>query len=446
MLRLSGSAASTIAARVCTPWPPTPRRATRVTVHGCDAPADMLDAAIATVFPAPRSYTGEEVVELSVHGGARVAGTVLAALVAAGARPALAGEFTERAVRHGKLDLLQAEAVADLIDARSRAMQRAALRQLSGALSLRLSALRSALLDVEALLAFDLDFPEEDHGPLARERVAGAAARVLAELETLLATLPAAELGRDGVTVVLAGAPNVGKSSLFNALAGAPRAIVSEVPGTTRDAVDVLLEHDPWPLRLVDTAGLRESDDTVERLGVEVSAQRLAGAHVVLVCGDDESSLASAATTIATLSEAPRLAVRTKADLRSPGDAWRAGPALAALVTGAVEVSAATGTGLDALRTAITAAVRSVHPDPLEESPIVTRERHATALRSAREHQVRHVDAGDEEDAQHGAKQDEERACGRRVLPRLAQRRRARPPGGVHPPLRERVCRVDARA
>ncbi len=381
VLRLSGPRAAAIAARLCTPWPPPPRTPVRTRVH---ADGETLDDALVTFFPAPRSFTGEDLVEFSVHGGTRVPESVLAALVADGARPALPGEFTERAVRHGKLDLLQAEAVADLIDARSRAMQRTALRQLSGALSHRLARLRSAILDAEALLAFELDFPEEDHGPLARDRVTAAVVQVLAEIDTLLATLPAAELGRDGVTVVLAGAPNVGKSSLFNALAGAPRAIVSEIPGTTRDAVEVVLEHDPWPLRLVDTAGLRESDDVVERLGVEVSAHRLAAAHVVLVCGDDDASLAAAATTIATLSAAPRLAVRTKSDLDSKGSSWRVTPELEALVTGAVSVSAATGEGLDALRDAITAVVRSVHPDPAEESPMVTRARHAAALQVAR--------------------------------------------------------------
>ena len=165
VVRLSGPGAGAVAARVATPWPPEARRATRVALHACDAPHDHLDEAIATHYPAPASFTGEDVVEFSVHGGRYVSTAVLAAVVEAGARPALPGEFTERAVRNGKLDLLQAEAVADLIDARSRAMHRAALRQLSGALSHRLGALRQALLDVEALIAYELDFPEEDDGP-----------------------------------------------------------------------------------------------------------------------------------------------------------------------------------------------------------------------------------------------------------------------------------------
>lgn len=385
VVRLSGPATVGIGTRVGVPAALVSRRATRVRLHACDDPTMPLDDAIATAFPAPRSYTGEDVLELSVHGGAFIAGAVLAALVEAGARPALPGEFTERAVRNGKLDLLQAEAVADLIDARSRAMHRTALRQLSGALSHRLAALRSAVLDVEALIAYELDFPDEDDGPVPRARVLSATTRVLTEIAQLLGTLPAAELGRDGVTVVLAGAPNAGKSSLFNALAGTQRAIVSDVPGTTRDALEVLLEHDPWPLRLVDTAGLRESADAVERLGVEVSAHRLAGAHVVLVCGEDERALHASVSKIAALSDAPRIAVRTKADLTPEGLAWSPGAELRATVASAVAVSAATGAGLDALRAAVTAAVRAAHPEPAEESPIVTRARHAAALHAARE-------------------------------------------------------------
>jgi tRNA modification GTPase len=383
LVRLSGTRAADIAARVGV-GTLTPRRMTRVRLHACDAPDDPLDDALATWFPAPRSFTGEDLLEFSAHGGALVSATLLAALVTAGARPALAGEFAERAVRHGKLDLLQAEALADLIDARSRAMQRTALLQLSGALSHRLAALRSALLDVEALIAYELDFPEEDDGPVPRADAVRAATQVITALDALAATLPAAELGRDGVSVVLAGAPNAGKSSLFNALIGARRAIVSEIPGTTRDALDVLVEHDPWPLRLIDTAGLRSSADALERLGIEVSTDRLAAAHVVLVCGDDDDSLLASTQAIAVLSPAPRIAVRTKRDLLDTSAPWSPSEALRAVTHAAVAVSATTGEGLDAVRAVITNAVRTAHPDPAEELPVVTRARHVSALVLAR--------------------------------------------------------------
>ena len=203
-----------------------------------------------------------------------------------------------------------------------------------------------------------------------------------AELDALLATLPRAELGREGVTVVLAGAPNTGKSSLFNALAGDPRAIVSEVPGTTRDAIEVLIDHDPWPMRLVDTAGLRASTDVVERLGVDVSTRRLAAAHLVLACGDTDDELVRACGEVARLSAASRIAVRTKLDARAACDAWRPPAGVAAIAS--VAVSAHTGHGLDTLRAAITRAMGALAPDPDEELPLVTRARHVAALRTAR--------------------------------------------------------------
>jgi tRNA modification GTPase len=393
VIRMSGPAAREVARRVGVLGTVEPRTATRVQLHECDAPAAPLDDALVTWFSAPRSATGEDVVELSVHGGSFVSTAVLAALVAAGARPARAGEFSERAVRNGKLDLLQAEAVADLIDARSRAMHRTALKQLSGALSHRLAALRDALVEVEALIAYEIDFPEEDDGPQPRARAVAAAERVLAALTALRGTLPAAELGREGVTVVLAGAPNAGKSSLLNALVGDARAIVSEVPGTTRDAIEVLVDHDPLPLRLVDTAGLRESDDLVERLGLEVSARWLARAQVVLVCGETDAGLAEASEAVAALSAAPRVLVRTKGDraaaLEGVGTAVKPTSSAAehsaaiAEPSAVVTVSALTGDGLDALRAAISDAVRAAYPEPAEDQPMVTRARHEAAVARA---------------------------------------------------------------
>jgi tRNA modification GTPase len=373
VVRMTGPAAGALARRIGVPAALVPRRATRVTLHAADAPADRLDDAVATWYAAPRSPTGEDLLELSLHGGGYISARVVAALVAAGAEPALAGEFSERAVRHGKMDLLQAEAVADLIDARSQAMHRAALTQLSGALSRRLGALRDALIGVEALLAYDIDFPEEDDGPQPRAGVTVAAQEVLAALDALGATLPMAALGRDGVAVVLAGAPNAGKSSLFNALLGDARAIVSEIPGTTRDALEALVDERPYPWRVVDTAGLRDSDDRLEQLGVEVSARWLARAGVVLVCGEDDAALAQAESAVAPRSTAPRIAVRTKADLAPTAR------------RDAIAVSAADGTGLEALRAAIRAAVAAAHPVPAEEQPIVTRARHAAALTRARD-------------------------------------------------------------
>ena len=382
VVRLSGPSARAIAARLGVPADIEPRRATRARLHLPDRPAEPLDEAVVTVHVAPRSFTGEDTVEFSVHGGMFVSRALLVALVEAGARPARAGEFSERAVLHGKLDLLQAEAIADLIDARSAAMHRAALRQLGGALSHRIGALREALLDVEALIAYEIDFPEEDDGPLPRARALVAAERAGAGIDALLATLPQSELARDGLVVVIAGAPNVGKSSLFNTLAGDARAIVSEIPGTTRDALEVLVDDEPLPIRFVDTAGLRASTDAVERLGVEVSLRRLASAHAVLVCADDDAALEGACVVVAAHSAAPRIAVRTKVDLLAHASVWRTPVPLLAEYT--VAVSAATGAGLPALRAAVRAIARAHAPEPAEEHPVVTRARHVRALTAAR--------------------------------------------------------------
>jgi tRNA modification GTPase len=282
------------------------------------------------------------------------------------------------------MDVLQAEGVADLVDARSRAMHRAALQQVDGALSARVEALRSSLLDVEALIAYDIDFPEEDQGPLASARVLEAADRVLAMLESLLATARTGELIRHGVVVVIAGAPNAGKSSLFNALVGSTRAIVTDVPGTTRDAIEVVIEVGSWPVRLVDTAGLRETDHVVERLGIEVSERYLAEAELVLAVADADPSLEETLGRVRTLSDAPVLSVRTKADLVTNGSQL-----LAHSVAGGDEtihvVSARTGLGLDILAAAIAEQLDRLHGSAGVDTPLLTRERHREAITRARD-------------------------------------------------------------
>jgi tRNA modification GTPase len=381
VVRVSGMDAARVCRRIVSPsagWPPVPREATRCRVHEADDPAATIDEGLVTFFPAPRSYTGEDVVEFGVHGGTYVPTAVLAAIVSAGARPALPGEFTERAVLNGKLDLLRAEAIGDLIDARSRASHRMALHQLSGALSHRLASLRAGIIEIQALLAYDLDFPGEDDGELPRRRVLEACDATISALDELLATVPAALLGREGAVVVLAGPPNAGKSSLFNALIGESRVIVSEMPGTTRDAVDVLLEHDPWPLRLVDTAGLRDEGDALERLGMEVSARWLARAHVVVACAETTESLEAARSVIASLSDAPVVGALTKSDLainetRTPPTSWTVVP-----------VSAVTGAGLAALLDQLTGAVLATTETTGADTPMVTRARHRSALENAR--------------------------------------------------------------
>jgi tRNA modification GTPase len=313
-VRISGPDAASLASRLLAPAPTEPRRAVHALFRDPESGA-TVDDVIATLYRAPNSFTGEDLLELSTHGGVVVPTAVLAALIRAGAREAEPGEFTRRAVLNGKLDLLQAEAIGDLIDARSTAAHRQALRQLDGGLTERILELRQRILQVEALLAYDIDFPEEDDGPIPQTQVMRAAETALRDVRGLLATADQGTLIHDGALVVFAGAPNTGKSSLFNALLGEARAIVTEIPGTTRDAIEAVLDRPMWPLRLVDTAGLRSTTDTLERMGIETSTRYLGRAALVLACGGDERAISEVAQSVRTMTAAPVLGVLTKADL-----------------------------------------------------------------------------------------------------------------------------------
>jgi tRNA modification GTPase len=369
VIRLSGRSAFELAKRHLASWPVQQRSAHLTDFSDGE---QRLDQVLVTTFPAPNSYTGEDVVEISTHGGFVVPGSVVAALTASGARQATAGEFTRRAVLNGKLDILQAEAIGDLIDASSRAMQATALSQLDGGLSRRLTVLRDQLLELEALIAYDVDFPEEDDGPIPRARIETAVKQLLSSLDSLLATAPAGELVREGAVVVIAGPPNAGKSSLFNALLGKSRAIVTEIPGTTRDAVEAVIDGRKWPLRLVDTAGLRETTDRIERLGIEVSERYLADAEVVLACAETVESLDQTLRLVQARTTAPVQPVRTKADLVVSGDE----------IEDAISVSAETGQGLHRLLARVEAIVDEHCGPRSPDLPVLTRARHKQALGS----------------------------------------------------------------
>lgn len=378
LVRLSGANAFSTAAKLVQLLPPEPRVA-----HLCDVfdEKERLDQALVTLFPGPNSFTGEDTVEFSTHGGHLVPSTIVAALISAGARQAAPGEFTRRAVLNGKLDILQAEAIGDLIDASSHVMQRTALGQLDGGLSRRLLSLRSDLIGLEALIAYDVDFPEEDDGPVPRRRIDQSAEGIASSLEALISTGPAGEVIREGAIVVIAGPPNAGKSSLFNALLGRSRAIVTEIPGTTRDALEAVIDSGKWPLRLVDTAGLRETHDRIERLGIEVSERYLASAHVVLACAEDSKSLKTTIDLVGRSSRAPILAVRTKSDLVSHRDESERNELTASQV---IPVSAETGTGLQELLGAIDDTLNTQHGEVLPDLPLLTRARHRKAIGTAR--------------------------------------------------------------
>lgn len=371
LVRLSGARAAAVAGTVIRPWPPAARTATRA--HAYDARGERLDEVVVVRYEGPRSFTGDDVVEIACHGGLAAPAAILAALVEAGARPAERGEFTRRAVLNGRIDLLQAEAIGDLIDARSQRARKAAVDQLDGGLSRRVTALRDQLIGLEALIAYDIDFPEEDDGPIDRDRVLAAAAATLRQLEALLATARAGELVREGALVVIAGAPNAGKSSLFNALLGRQRAIVTEIPGTTRDALEAVLDTGRWPLRLVDTAGLRDTSDIVERIGVQVSEDYLSRADVVLACGDTPRAAYDTAARLLGRGIPNVIVVRTKLDLDlGPGEG------LAGMHV--VHTSAETGEGLGELVATIEEVLDrsagSLEPD----LPLLTHLRHREAI------------------------------------------------------------------
>ena len=374
LVRLSGPDSFKIAAKHLGVWPLEPRISSLCDVFDGD---ERLDQALITLFPGPNSFTGDDTVEFSTHGGYLIPSTIVAALISSGARQASPGEFTRRAVLNGKLDILQAEAIGDLVDACSHAMQRTALGQLDGGLSRRLLSLRDDLIGLEALIAYDVDFPEEDDGPIPRMRIDQAVEGIASSLDALLSTAPAGEVIRDGAVVVIAGPPNVGKSSLFNALLGRSRAIVTEIPGTTRDALEALIDSGKWPLRLVDTAGLRDTEDRIERLGIEVSERYLAGAHVVLACAEDSRSLEETIDLVGRSSTAPILAVRTKADLVSNRDEHMSPEDM-------ISVSAETGSGLQELLAAIDNSLDTRHGEIAPDLPILTRARHSKAIGTAR--------------------------------------------------------------
>ncbi len=377
LLRVSGAQALEVLRAVTGRVSFAPRMATRVRLRHPISQVP-LDDALVTWFPTPRSFTGEDTAELTVHGGVAVSSAVLGACLAAGARMAEPGEFTRRALLAGKLDLLQAEAIADLIDARSQALHRAALEQLDGGLSRRLLNLRHECLGLEALLAYDIDFPEEDDGPVQPARITRAVASVLSSLDELLATAPSVPLLREGAIVVLAGAPNAGKSSLLNALSGEARALVTDMPGTTRDAIDVLLDTPGVPIRLVDTAGLRETTDVVERLGIEVSTRWLARAHVVLACGETAAAVHETQRVVRGLLPEARAAVPVFGVLTKQDE-------VSAIDGRLLCTSAERGTGLRELLEAVQRELATRYGVVEPEVPRLTRERHQAAVRAARE-------------------------------------------------------------
>ena len=382
IVRISGPLARTIAEAVlgiC----PSPRMATLHTFT--DAVGQALDTGLALFFPGPHSYTGEDVLELQGHGGPVLLEMLVARIVSLGARIARPGEFTERAFLNDKLDLLQAEAVADLIDAGSQTAARAAQRSLSGEFSAAVSGLNEQVTGLRMYVEAAIDFPEEEIDFLGTDELRRGLDTVEQEFTRIEAAARQGRLLRDGIHVVIAGRPNSGKSSLLNRLAGYEAAIVADQPGTTRDPIREHLEIDGLPVHIVDTAGLRSSADPVEREGVQRARAQLAVADLALLVMDatdtaDTSDLAEELS-----AGIPVIVVRNKIDLsgEAPGLDGNRQPAL-------VRLSARTGAGLPDLRELIKERAGFGETG---EGTVIARQRHLDSIRRARAH----FDAGREQ-------------------------------------------------
>jgi len=359
--------------------PLSPRRATLTAFN--DARRSAIDEGIALYFPAPHSYTGQDVLEMHGHGGPMVLQLLLKRCLELGARPAQPGEFTRRAFLNDKIDLAQAESVADLIDAATAEAARSAMRSLQGAFSRRIEELLDALVELRTLVEAALDFPDEDVEFIKQADGAGKLAVLQGRLQEVLSASQQGSLLREGMRVVLAGQPNVGKSSLLNRLAGEELAIVTDIPGTTRDAIRQSISIEGIPVHVIDTAGLRPSSDPVERLGIARTWKAIEDADLVVLLLDATQGEAAADREIMGRLPAalPRLRVMNKIDLLSRPPAFEDGHD-----AGTVWLSARTGDGVDLLRRALLEAVG--WPGGTSEGLFMARERHLQALQLAKTH------------------------------------------------------------
>ena len=386
IVRVSGPRAGKVARAVAGRLP-EPRVATSARFLADDG--ETLDTGLALWFPAPRSYTGEDTLELQGHGGPVVLDRVAGRVFSLGARPARPGEFTERAFLNGKLDLVQAEAVADLIDAATHEAARLARRSLDGALSERVNAAVAELVEIRTFIEGALDFPDEEVPELPEGLLAERLDRVRRAVAAARGAAARGNLLREGFGVVIVGRPNVGKSSLLNRLVGRDRAIVTEVPGTTRDTVQEPVQVDGLPLRIVDTAGLHPTDDPVERIGIERTWAAVEEADAVLAVVDDRRGLEKADHAILDRlpDRLPRVLVHNKIDLtgapageRESGLDSRPESGLESAAGHRIGLSAKTGEGVERLRERLKALAGY---EPRAEGLFMARRRHLVALDDA---------------------------------------------------------------
>lgn len=381
IVRISGHRVDDIA-RTMLGTLPRPRYATMADFR--DQSGEIIDQGIALYFKAPHSFTGEHVLELHGHGGPLVMDMLLNAVVSMGARIARPGEFSERAFLNDKIDLSQAEAIADLIDSVSQQAARGAIRSLQGELSRLIYDLNEQVINLRMYVEAAIDFPEEEIDFLEDSRVLDSLERITADLDSILQQASQGAILREGISLVLAGRPNAGKSSLMNQLSGRDTSIVTTVAGTTRDVVNEYIHLDGIPLRLIDTAGLRESKDEVEIEGVSRARREIENADRVLLVVDltehGEDLIAHVNELIAELPPgATSTVVLNKADL--VGDSLDT--TIAALETEHIVISALTGAGIDELKAHLKQAVGY---DATTEGAFIARARHVDALRQARQH------------------------------------------------------------
>jgi tRNA modification GTPase len=391
VIRISGPDAAAIAGKLIGRTKPlTPRHATfaRIGLSPPFSPSDRdekgrsnpRDQVVLTYFVAPASYTGEDVVEISAHGSPVVLGGILRAAMGAGARLAEPGEFTLRAFVNQKIDLVQAEAVADLIDAVTPLQARAAFDQLDGTLTMAITAIEKDLFDVVAKLEASLDFPEEGYHFVAPKAASEAIALLIARIDALLADAARGRMVREGAAVAIVGTPNAGKSSLFNMLLNANRAIVTAIPGTTRDLLTEQADIGGLSLSLIDTAGVRETADVVEREGVARAKAAIDVADLTIVLLDRSRPLGFDDRELLGITAArPRVVAWNKIDLPPSLPLEPLDP------IEAVAISATTGAGIDRLITAVGAALSKGIGEALRDQPQVTNVRHAALLERAKE-------------------------------------------------------------
>ncbi len=373
VVRISGPESPRIAAALTRAGPLEPRRATFARLEASRGAADQV---VLTYFPGPHSYTGEDVVEISGHGSPVLLRAIVEAAMMRGARLAEPGEFTFRAFLRERIDLVQAEAVRDLVDAVTPLQARAAYDQLEGTLTTEIRAIDERLFDLTVRLEASLDFPDEGYHFVESGDASREIAALIARLDALLMSAARGRLVREGLQVAIAGRPNAGKSSIFNQLAGVGRAIVAEMPGTTRDLLTETIDVDGIPMMVVDTAGVRGgADDPVEVEGIRRAASARDVAHVIALVLDrsrpldeDDSAL------LESTANRPRVIVGNKSDL---APAWDVGSVGADVVC----VSAKTGDGMDRLRAALVGAAAG---EPTRDIPAVTNVRHADLVRRAR--------------------------------------------------------------